>query len=269
MFDNSKVRSGDEITGFACATESVDVGGLRLRHFPKKFGRARSWRSERSRRRRAMLRRLPAVGRAAASRQLTTSSHALLLAPPRLAPVIVTPALHSVHPLCRLVELQKRPSLVLQSYRKASIPPPPELVELDGRPHNLRGFLRLLFRAAWLGVLLLPPLVLLLPALLLDSAASAKWQARFEDCLLRALERGGPCLTKLGQWASTRPDSMCAESNTKPLSCETCIPSGESQTSILATHHHSSPPAIAVCDARLAAPPRPRAPARPHQGYNP
>ena len=76
-----------------------------------------------------------------------------------------------------------------------------------------RRFLRLLLRAASLGLLLLPPLLLLLPVLFLDDA-NGSWQARFERALLGALERGGPCLTKLGQWASTRPDvlppSLCA-----------------------------------------------------------
>lgn len=76
---------------------------------------------------------------------------------------------------------------------------------LDGRPRTLAGAVRLLVRAAYLGLVLLPPLMLLLPAALLGSAA---WMQRFERALLRALERGGPCLIKLGQWASTRPDVL-------------------------------------------------------------
>ena len=66
--------------------------------------------------------------------------------------------------------------------------------------------LRLLTRALYLGALLLPPLLLLLPSLLLPGRQWL-WH-RFEAEVLRTLERGGPCLIKLGQWASTRPDLL-------------------------------------------------------------
>ena len=66
--------------------------------------------------------------------------------------------------------------------------------------------LRLLARALYLGALLLPPLLLLMPSLLLPERQWL-WH-RFEAEVLRALERGGPCLIKLGQWASTRPDLL-------------------------------------------------------------
>lgn len=59
-----------------------------------------------------------------------------------------------------------------------------------------------------LRMLLLPPTLLLLPALLLKGRAADAWFARFERALLRALEHGGPCLSKLGQWAATRPDLL-------------------------------------------------------------
>ena len=97
--------------------------------------------------------------------------------------------------------------------RQAAIVPEAESasLSLDGRPRSALGALRLLARAFALGLLLLRPLLLLLPALLLRGRA---WQSRFERALVHALERGGPCLTKLGQWASTRPDvlpaSLCA-----------------------------------------------------------
>ena len=73
---------------------------------------------------------------------------------------------------------------------------------------------RLVLRAISLGALLLPPLLLLLPLLLFTHTADERWCRWFDAALLRALERGGPCLIKLGQWASTRPDllppALCA-----------------------------------------------------------
>lgn len=64
--------------------------------------------------------------------------------------------------------------------------------------------IRLLARAAWLGAVFLPPLLLLLPGLLLPS----RFRRLLEEEMLRAFERGGACLIKLGQWASTRPDIL-------------------------------------------------------------
>ena len=52
---------------------------------------------------------------------------------------------------------------------------------------------------------MLPPLVLLVPAWMWPDSG---WPARFEAALRRSLELGGPCLIKLGQWASTRPDVL-------------------------------------------------------------
>ena len=94
----------------------------------------------------------------------------------------------------------------------------PRQTALQSRPStsSLADAPRLAFRACWLLILLLPPLLLLIPALLFPTGSEqqCRWRARFEEALLRALERGGPCLTKLGQWASTRPDllppSLCA-----------------------------------------------------------
>lgn len=71
---------------------------------------------------------------------------------------------------------------------------------------SLLDALRLCSRALWLSVNLLPPVLLLLPALLLPERMGL-WE-RMEAAVLRALERGGPCLVKLGQWASTRPDVL-------------------------------------------------------------
>lgn len=80
---------------------------------------------------------------------------------------------------------------------------------LTQRRPSLSDAPRLALRACFLAFLLLPPLFLLLPALLLPAGRRRDaWIARFERALLQALERGGPCLTKLGQWASTRPDLL-------------------------------------------------------------
>lgn len=64
--------------------------------------------------------------------------------------------------------------------------------------------LRLLARALWLGLIFLRPLLLLLPA----AALPGHFRRALELELMHALERGGPCLIKLGQWASTRPDVL-------------------------------------------------------------
>lgn len=88
----------------------------------------------------------------------------------------------------------------------------------------------LLSRALWLGFVLLPPLLLLLPWVLAQSCCPApatdenhgrlrSWLAArccsaFEGALLRGLQRGSACCIKFGQWASTRPDvlppSLCS-----------------------------------------------------------
>ena len=73
-------------------------------------------------------------------------------------------------------------------------------------PRTVRELLRAVARAIFLAVLLLPPVILLVPSLAFPS--SERWCRAFESALLRALERGGPCLIKLGQWASTRPDVL-------------------------------------------------------------
>ena len=73
-------------------------------------------------------------------------------------------------------------------------------------PRTVRELLRAVARAIFLAVLLLPPVILLVPSLAFPS--SERWRRAFESALLRALERGGPCLIKLGQWASTRPDVL-------------------------------------------------------------
>ena len=72
------------------------------------------------------------------------------------------------------------------------------------RVHTVADVLRLIARALWLGAVMLPPLLLLLPAYLLPEL----FQRRLELEMLRALQRGGPCTIKLGQWASTRPDVL-------------------------------------------------------------
>ena len=93
---------------------------------------------------------------------------------------------------------------------------------LDGRPRSLTSFLRILLRAAFVGALLVPPFIFFVISCLVDQAD--EWQAHFEQSLLRALGRGGPCLTKLGQWASTRPDilppSLCSALSTLHHSVE-------------------------------------------------
>ena len=81
------------------------------------------------------------------------------------------------------------------------LPPPPAPLP----PHRgLTGAVRLVARALWLGALLLPSLLLLGPALLWPE----RWMRLFEEAVMSALRRGGPCLIKLGQWASTRPDVL-------------------------------------------------------------
>lgn len=80
------------------------------------------------------------------------------------------------------------------------------------QPTTLRGFLRLLARALWLGSLLSLPLALGAACLLLP--VSWRPYAAAESCLIWALRRGGVCSIKFGQWASTRPDllppSLCS-----------------------------------------------------------
>ena len=82
-------------------------------------------------------------------------------------------------------------------------------------PRSIYGFLRLLFRALQLAFLMVPPLVLLVPVLAFPhddndgpGEEAHSWRSRFNRALLSALERAGPCTTKLGQWASTRPDIL-------------------------------------------------------------
>lgn len=74
-------------------------------------------------------------------------------------------------------------------------------------PSTLRGAFGVACRALWLALVLLPPLLLALPAVLFPHSI----RGYFDEALLHALERGGPCLTKLGQWASTRPDVLPLE----------------------------------------------------------
>ena len=81
------------------------------------------------------------------------------------------------------------------------LPPPPAPLPSH---RGLTGAVRLVARALWLGVLLLPSLLLLGPALLWPE----RWMRLFEEAVMSALRRGGPCLIKLGQWASTRPDVL-------------------------------------------------------------
>ena len=64
---------------------------------------------------------------------------------------------------------------------------------------------RLIARVFWLGLVMLPPLLVFLPAYFIGGHG---WLRLLEKTILRALERGGPCLIKLGQWASTRPDLL-------------------------------------------------------------
>ena len=104
------------------------------------------------------------------------------------------------------------PRMTLSAPRLPSVPPPQRAIVR--RNPALLDVPRLALRACWLGILLLPSLLLLLPAMLLPTGRREAWLDRFGDALVRALERGGPCLTKLGQWASTRPDllppSLCS-----------------------------------------------------------
>jgi aarF domain-containing kinase len=74
------------------------------------------------------------------------------------------------------------------------------------QPTTLRGFLRLLARALWLGSLLSLPLALGAACLLLP----VSWRPydAAESWLIWALRRGGVCSIKFGQWASTRPDLL-------------------------------------------------------------
>lgn len=67
---------------------------------------------------------------------------------------------------------------------------------------SIDDFLRLVGRALWLSISMLPPLLLALPAYLLPDHF-LPW---FQAAALRSLERSGPCMIKLGQWASTRND---------------------------------------------------------------
>ena len=91
---------------------------------------------------------------------------------------------------------------------------------------GLAGALRLIARALWLGALLLPSLLLLGPALLWPE----RWTHLLEEAVVSALRRGGPCLIKLGQWASTRPDVL-------PLSTCTVL----SQLHVEAPTHQPEP----------------------------
>ena len=85
------------------------------------------------------------------------------------------------------------------------VAPDPDRLEV----RTLLDVLRAAARALYIGALLVPSLLVLLPAYLFPSHC----QAILETEMLRALERGGPCLIKLGQWASTRadilPPSLC------------------------------------------------------------
>ena len=64
---------------------------------------------------------------------------------------------------------------------------------------------RSLGRIVWLGFVLTPPLVVLGLRTLIGGDTLER---TFDAALLAALHRGGACLMKLGQWASTRPDLL-------------------------------------------------------------
>jgi len=95
-------------------------------------------------------------------------------------------------------------------------------LEQLGQGHRIRpgveatptfcGLLRIISRALWLSSLLSIPLTLGLACLILPE--SLRPYRATEAWLLWALQCGGVCTIKLGQWASTRPDllprSICA-----------------------------------------------------------
>ena len=118
-----------------------------------------------------------------ASKPLLCSSHALsrLCAPPPLA--------------------ARPPNLLLALKREQAVAEETPVTFIVRGPADV---VRLLARALWLGAVLVQPLMLLLPAVLLPDRF---WQ-RLELAILQALQRGGPCTIKLGQWASTRPDVL-------------------------------------------------------------
>ena len=98
-------------------------------------------------------------------------------------------------------------------------------------PHRgLAGALRLIARALWLGALLLPSLLLLGPALLWPE----RWTHLLEEAVVSALRRGGPCLIKLGQWASTRPDVLPLSTCTVLSQLHVEAPTHDARTTTLA-----------------------------------
>ena len=117
-----------------------------------------------------------------------------------LAPLCRTP--EAEPPQCTGSELSRRE---VSAWSAALSPPPSDPVVVRFAIRSPVDVLRICARALWLGVVMLPPLLLLLPAALFQS--DSLWR-RLEAEVLNALERGGPCLIKLGQWASTRPDVL-------------------------------------------------------------
>ena len=129
------------------------------------------------------------------------------LAVRRTAPALARRLCCRAHPLAlcaaRLPPPPQFRAKPLLTARLAAISPPPTPLALSPpKP------LRLLGRALWLGLVLLPPLALLAISLLVPSRWRIYLTEAFEASLLAALERGGACTIKLGQWASTRPDVL-------------------------------------------------------------
>ena len=129
------------------------------------------------------------------------------LAVRRTAPALARRLCCRAHPLAlcaaRLPPPPQFRAKPLLTARVAAISPPPTPLALSPpKP------LRLLGRALWLGLVLLPPLALLAISLLVPSRWRIYLTEAFEASLLAALERGGACTIKLGQWASTRPDVL-------------------------------------------------------------
>ena len=97
-------------------------------------------------------------------------------------------------------------------------------------------------------------LLLLVPAYMLPES----FQDLLEAALLRALERGGACMIKVGQWASTRPDilpvSLCRTRSASSPGRAKCrsrailTPSGLPKRHCKASWHHQ---ASQIADPRL------------------
>ena len=126
----------------------------------------------------------------------------LTLQPLRLAPARLA-CCTCVLPSPSTLQHNHHRHLALRVPTRPPPPLPPAAAPLPAH-QGLAGALRLVARALWLGALLLPSLLLLGPALLWPE----RWMSLLEEAVMCALRRGGPCLIKLGQWASTRPDVL-------------------------------------------------------------